>query len=1178
MAVSLLLVVNSSTWSQSLQEEREAFDYARVLFDDGLFDTAAEEYRRFIQSYPTSERLVQARRALADAYFRGDQLEKAVEAYQDFVDRHPDNVEVASALRNRAISLERLGKHDRAAIAFLDLYDRFRTGEYAVQDLLSAGTNSSEAADLAGAEQAFRTIITNHPNSPLRWEATYNLGLALSGQSRESEAFSLFESIRNSERESDALLEIGRLSLRQDNLRRAEQTFAELRKRFPGSRSAQESYLVLSRWYEDQEDWDKAIETYDRARSAKLGAENRQLAILGLARVYGETGRDALQLYTQFLKVYPKSDYLPDARLGLGRAFKHTGRYREAIAAFQRLQESFPDHPYSKTVHRDIGDVYAALGSPRRALAAYQRHLDLEPNPDQAAVTRLSMGTVFRKPLGWTDRALDVLADLSRTDDPAIAADAQYQLGQTQEAIGRPKLAIREYRDYLQRFAGQPQARDAERRIRYLSAFAPVSSVDTDLVDLLLATSDTPATKLRVGHLLFERRHYDEAIPLLESALADTSGTVTSESAYLLAESLLAIDRREAILNQSEPKNSERMLSLYRELSASGASHNYADDAALRLIEIENAGTDTVSAKARIAALNHFQKTYPGSDRLADARLIQADTHLSLNQSITGEVDKALSIYREVTRSKSPSLSERASYGVGRCLAIKKDYVEAENALRDFLFQYPSSRRSEEARFQLGLILLERGYLQSAAAEFADLLDAPASVDLEKSSRALLAECYFRLEDFAGAARIDETLLARGAEPNVLKRLGEAYTRLGEQEKAIAVLGIFSRKFAETAGADSLVFRRAELLAQLGRTSQAIDAFEQLTTTYRKSALRPKALSSVARLHFERENYRAALTAVSGATTEQEVLELRILSLLRLDRAKQARNEIKTFRKSFPGSKEALARFDVEAARVNLRYNKPKDARKTLEAVIKKYPGTRAAGDAEYFRVQAVERVGKPEEHFEALISFVKNHKDNSHWGSANLELANIHMKEEDYVAASQSFLNALSGELDDTERPVVLEQLYDATRNLRLYDRAITYARNLIEQYPHHPLSQNARIRIGEMYAEKGDNERAITELRPHMSKLQNDGWSSAQLIIANAYQEMGDHESALREYLKMIYNHQGSVNWLANAFWGRAVSYRALGRPRESMEELDKIVARFPGTPFSLQADQMIQELKRQ
>ena len=1162
---------------QALQDEREAFEYAQVLYGDELYETAAEEFRRFILNYPTSERLAQARLRLADAYYRAGSLTESVEAYQIFVDRNPNNIEVAAALRNRAGALERLSDYGRAAAAFTELYDRFRTGEYAVQDLLSAGTNSRKASDFATAERVLRMIITDHPSTPLLREAAYNLGLVLIDQDRESEALKQLETVVESEREPDALLEIGRIALGQDDLTRTERTFADLRKRFSRTRSAHESYLVLGDWYETRGEWAKATEIYEIARSSRLSTEHQQKAILGLARVYRESGKDALQLYTQFLKVYPASPYLPDARLGLGRSYVDKRQYGQAIDAFNRLQETFPRHPYSVAAHRDIGDVYAALGSPRQALAAYKRHLTLSADSTESAITRLKIAVVYRGQLGWTDLALDVLSDLSLVDDRRTAASAQFQLGQTHEDAGNTNLAIREYRNYLERFAGEPDARLAENRIRYLSTYAPTKRVDRDLIDLLGLISATPQTRLQLGRLLFRQRHYDQAIPHLEAASSDTSGS--PEGAYLLAEALLAIDRRQDILTGSGERYQDRALAILRELSATGQNSEFADDAAFRVIEIQHGSGDTASVRTRIEAYDQFVKSYPTSDRLSEGILKQANAHLTLARFDTKHVDLARAKYGKIGNADD-KLGEQASYGIARCLAIKQDYVAAENALRDFLFTYPNSDLGEEARFQLGLILLERGYLQSASTEFAELLTAPTSVDLEKSSRALLAECYFRLEDFEAAIRIDETLLARGAEPAVLRRLGESYTRTDQNEKALSVLGTYVREFSDAAGADTLAFRRAELLAQLDRISQAIEAFRNLSEMYQESGLTSDALGSVARLQFQQGNYKAALAAVTtkAAAGDQMIGELRIVTLLRLDRAKQARKEIKTFKNTFPGATEALARFEVEGARVQLRYGNPKGARKALEGVIKKYAATPSAADAEYYLVEALKQIGKPEEHFGALISFVKSHKENVNWARANLELAEIHEDEDDYVSASRAYLNALTGALGDDERPKVLERLYESHRNLRLYDSAISYARDLVRQYPHHPLAQSARIRIGEIYSEKGDFRQAIHKLRPLLAKLKDDPWSSAQLVIAKSHQSLGEYESALREFLKMIYNPQGSVNWLANAFYGRGQCFRSMGRTQEAITEFSKISARFPGTPFAQQADQIVNELRSQ
>jgi hypothetical protein len=53
--------------------------------------------------------------------------------------------------------------------------------------------------------------------------------------------------------------------------------------------------------------------------------------------------------------------------------------------------------------------------------------------------------------------------------------------------------------------------------------------------------------------------------------------------------------------------------------------------------------------------------------------------------------------------------------------------------------------------------------------------------------------------------------------------------------------------------------------------------------------------------------------------------------------------------------------------------------------------------------------------------------------------------------------------------------------------------------------------------------------------------------------------------------------VNWIANAFMGRARCFDELGRTTEAIGELEKIVARFNGDSFAQGAQTKINELRQ-
>ena len=1181
LAVSFSGLISPRVAAQALQDEREAFEYAQRLLSDELYSTAAQEFRRFILNFPTSERIPQARFRLADAHYQAAEWNQAIDAFESFIDRHPDHLEVAGAMRNRARALERTGEHARAGEAFGELHNRFRAGEYAAQDLLSSGSNYERAGMPDEAMSAFKELITRHASSPLVNEAGYTLGLVLLRAGRTQEALSRFESIRASEREPDARLEIGRVALADEDLKRAEAVFSDLRKRFPKSRATEQSYLVLAEWYTEREHWSDAAEIYAQARRALPKNERRQRAVLGLAECLRKTGGDALSLYAEFLKAYPKSPHLATARLGLGRAFADKRRHREATEALTLLQDQFPGHPSARESYLDLGHVWKEVGDARKALAAYEDGLEQNPSSLTRDLIQVAIGELYRDELGWYDRATARLSTMTEHDHRPLAARAQFALARTYEASNRHEAAIREYQLFLERFPDEDQAPEAERRLTLVRNFARTAPVDEPLLFLLSDLADAgSASASKVGRYLFAHRYYKLAADVFTS-IAKRDSSERGEAWFWAGQSYEKLYERNRIDDRNAENEEEKARAAYSAALETDPKGPRADDAAARLVELDHVAglSDSSAAASLLAAYERLGKTYPDSDLRPTMILRRADAHFALGSP--DQTKRALTLYRTViVRYPGSDATERATYSVGRCLARQKAHAEAENVLRDFLFTYPGSSLSSQVRFQLGVILLDRGFEKSATDEFAQLLETPSSLALDKSGRVLLAECYYRQERFDRAIEIDEQLLSRNPGPEVWRRLADSHRRSGNQDRALSVYLDFERKFGDHSAVDSVAFDRAGLLAEMGRPAEAIAAFDRFSKTYRSSPLASSAIRAVADLQFDAHNYDRALAAynrIPVTALDADTRGKRVISLFRLDRIKGATKERKNFAKEHKTAKDWNARISIEEGRYHLRANRPKNARKILSKVIKDYARTDAVAEAEYYLVEALRRGDDPEAHFVALVRFVKNHDTSQHWSSANLKLASIYTKDEDYAGASRAYLNALNNGLPDDQRPEVFEKLYKTHRNLRLYDSAVGYARDLVRSYPSHPLAREARIQIGDLLKEKGAHALAISELSPVLKDLSGDDWSIAQNIIAEAHQLMGDYDGALREYLKLVYNHQGSSNWIATAHMGRARSFEAQGRANEAVSELEKIRAKFGATSaFGLQAGNMIERLR--
>ncbi len=114
------------------------------------------------------------------------------------------------------------------------------------------------------------------------------------------------------------------------------------------------------------------------------------------------------------------------------------------------------------------------------------------------------------------------------------------------------------------------------------------------------------------------------------------------------------------------------------------------------------------------------------------------------------------------TATLPPTPSPRDEYDLGYGYLQRKDYAQAEQALRAFLQKYPKDRLAAEAQFWLGESMFQRQDYRDAAATFLDM-----SKKYESHPKA----------------------------PNALLRLGESLAALNEHELACATLGEVSRKY-----------------------------------------------------------------------------------------------------------------------------------------------------------------------------------------------------------------------------------------------------------------------------------------------------------------------------------------------------------------------------------------------
>ena len=871
--ICILLLISSHLCAQGTQDENAHYELAQRIFNDGLYADAAREYKQFIINYPNSKRLPDAMLRVGQAHARAEQYDRALEAFRQFIDRYPTHIEVGSAMRARANALSQLGEHTRAGAAYRDVHAAYPASTNAPQDLLSAGENYHKGGALSEASAAFRQLVEQYPKSSLINEATFNLGRVLLKESRTEEALVQFRTLAehpgSAKRKPDALLEMGNIALSRDNLSEAERIFATLRARYPATPAAQNSHLILGAWHAGKNDWASAEKTYNNALVKIPNNTRRQQALLGSANAKRKLGKSegALQRYASFLRAYPKSPFHAHALIGYGRTYADLKNYRNALDAFRNLQEKYPDADVSIQAYGDIGNLWRALGTHQKALAAYQTYLARIQSPIEKARARLLIAQICED-LHWYDLAAENYRTLINSPIAHYAAEGQYGLARVFEKTGETARALREYRTYIKNHGDAAHAETAETRIQLLTEYG--TETDRIYIDLLAdlpGIADDPHTQFKLGKTFYNQKHYNRAIPHLETALSIQG---ISPSAY------------EHILVEETPETPENTpATTSDDTLALAAEAARAAEAALALADgtyppdppsYEEGGNQSADSMASIPSKNPDPSSYEkGGNQVSPPRVGEGPGEGS---------------------DDAPAWAPEAYYLLGNSYLKQARRATLENkspdewqnkgltTLKILVKQFPDNDHAENAA--LAVIHTETAHIQPDTLRAQTRLSAyrayrkthPDSPDL----RLRIADAHFANTHIDSALSLYLQIEKKAGDPTLKEkaayRIGLCQARQQQHVRAEETLKNFLFNYPQSDLTPHAQFQLGRILLDREFYASAAEAFSELLSASPTLALQRSARSLLAESYHRTGNYQRAIEIDESLITHNTTPQL----------------------------------------------------------------------------------------------------------------------------------------------------------------------------------------------------------------------------------------------------------------------------------------------------------------
>jgi tetratricopeptide (TPR) repeat protein len=525
----------------------------------------------------------------------------------------------------------------------------------------------------------------------------------------------------------------------EESLRAGERQVAESRYRT----ALLEGWMLLGGIYAGHGQLADARHAFERASASAV--ENRE-ALQSLAVVQLQMGdaATALDTLTRLASISPASVAV---RRTLAQALIAGGKAAEAVQELEEAHALAPDDPELTFA---LASGYLRLDKLDAADRLFAQVAATRPLPQ----TYVLIGRTYRD-FGYYDRARTALGRALKMD-PRVRR-AHYYLGTAavmQEGVVRLDEAIAEFRQ-----------------------------------ELRLSPGDPPTT-LRLGMALTEARKYDEAMPVLESAVRVTSP---------FPDAWLYLGRCQLALSRA----SDAIASFRRALATAtpeGPSASAVEQARLRTIHYQLA-----TALRQTGAAADAEREFGEAQRLSARRAEAAREELAQYMAdspegspaatqtaafpidVTG-FEKSTAAEREMVASRVRATLARAYLNLGIMQAQANRFARAAEVFEEAALIDPAF---PQVQYSLGVAYFNAEQFDKAAAALTRALEQqPGNAD----TRRMLALAAMNAEDYTRAADLLRDDPKRASDPSLQYVYGLSLVRSNRAQEAEQ---IFSRVLAE---------------------------------------------------------------------------------------------------------------------------------------------------------------------------------------------------------------------------------------------------------------------------------------------------------------------------------------------------------------------------------------------
>ncbi len=508
-----------------------------------------------------------------------------------------------------------------------------------------------------------------------------------------------------------------------------------------------------------------------------------------------------------------------------------------------------------------------------------------------------------------------------------------------------------------------------------------------------------------------------------------------------------------------------------------------------------------------------FIQTYPKSDRVAEALLMQAQAEFK-----QGKLTEAINRLTE-GKAQAGALAAEYVYWIGQAQFKAGNHQAAAATFNSLVKDFPDSplrmRAVVEAASALTASALADpavwpqvvALLEATNGVFQSAVQVDAGSDLVARGKLLLAQAKFEQKDFAGAARVLETIDPRMLTPELdwqrAYLLCESRLAGGENEAALtAATNLYQIAVLEKNDglrAESLAMQ-AGVLEKLGRIDEAAAVYRMNLTNTAPAGRQRQAVLKIAGLAIAQNQYSNAVTALERLLKQYSNSPVADLALLTL-------GELEL--KNYAASRQTVPATNLLTA-----------AQARFDQFLAAYTNSPLAGKAYLDRGWCFWLGEKYPESLHDFWLAAQTLPVSEDLAVARFKLADAQFKNNDFAGARSNYLAVLD---EFTNFPAVgraldEQALYQSLRaSLALNDLpgASTVLERILKRYPKGELTDNAILLAGEGVADCGRPAVARALFQQFASQFPDSELRpQAELAVARSYEQEQDWTNAIHQY----------------------------------------------------------------